>query len=63
MNAALALATSFVLVFFIALIFMGILLGSVAALSHFVEWVVAPDAGSDPLAGRSSSETLSGREK
>jgi hypothetical protein len=57
MNAVLALATSFIMVFLIALIVMGILIGVVAALRHFVEWVVAPDPGTDPPARRSSAES------
>ena len=63
MNAVLASATSFIMVFFIALIVMGILIGVIAALSHVVEWVVAPDAGTDPSARRGSAERLPGHEK
>jgi hypothetical protein len=60
MNAVLVLVASFVMVFFIVLIFMGVLIGSAAALSHLVEWIVAPDAGSDLPARSGHEERLAG---
>jgi hypothetical protein len=63
MGAALVLIASFVMIFFIALIFSGILLGLTAAIRHFVGWVVAPTADNDPLARPRTAKSLSGHEK
>ena len=60
MSAILVLIASFVMVFFTVLIFCGIVLGLIAAVSHFVEWVVAPTADNDTLARRSTTEGLGG---
>jgi hypothetical protein len=57
MNAVLVLIASFVMVFFTTLIFAGILFGLAAALSRFVEWVVAHEGGTDSAAKCRSAES------
>ena len=58
MYALLALAVSFVLVFFTVLIFAGIVLGFVAAGSHAVEWIVTRAAQHDAQQRRTLEDQL-----